>query len=109
MRPGLNGYFLASSRKGRRRRPAQAERLFDFDGKDGSLAGRGSHDDLMVEQFRQPPHDRQSQPQAAAALARRIVELVIFVEDRQQFLVRDADPGVPDFDADDSGPAPAAE
>ena len=42
-----------------------------------------------------------------AALVRPVVELAILVEDRPQLRVRDADPGVPDLDAE-HGPAPPA-
>ncbi len=44
-------------------------------------------------------HDRQPEAEAAAAFARRIVELMVFLEDRLKFVVGDADAGVPDLDA----------
>ena len=49
----------------------------------------------------------ETEAKAAASFARGIVELMVFLEDRLKFLVGNADPGVPDLDAQHS-PAPAA-
>ena len=54
----------------------------------------------MPQQARQPLHDRQAQPEAPAALARGIVDLMEFLEDRLQLIILDTDAGVPDLDAD---------
>ena len=45
----------------------------------------------MAQQFAQALHDRKTKAEAAAALARGIVELMVLLEDRLKFLVRDAD------------------
>src|SRR3546814_7398114 len=46
---------------------------------------------------------------AAASLARRIVELMELLEDPPALLLRDADPGIPDLDAQLAVAAPAPE
>jgi hypothetical protein len=53
----------------------------------------------MAEQFAQAFDDREAQPQALASLAGGVVHLMVFVEDRPQLRLWDADPGVPDPDA----------
>ena len=57
--------------------------------------------------FPKPLHDRETKAKATASLARGIVELMVLLEDRLKFLVGNADPGVPDLDAQHSL-APAA-
>ncbi len=52
----------------------------------------------VAKQGRQALHDRQSEPEAAAAFTRGVVELVIFVEDQLEIMIGDADAGVPDLD-----------
>ena len=63
----------------------------------------------MAQQIAQALDDRQAQAEAAAAFARGIVDLMIFLEDRLQLRFRDADAGVPDLDAQLSAAAAAAE
>ena len=48
-------------------------------------------------------------PRPAAALARRIVDLMVFLEDRLEFGRRYAEPGIPDLDPQFSRMAAAAE
>ena len=63
----------------------------------------------MAEKLAQALDDRQPQPQAAAALAGGVVELMVFLEDRLQLGGRNADSGVPDLDAQLSPAAPASD
>ena len=53
----------------------------------------------MAEQIGQTLYDRKTEAEAAAALARGVVELMVFVEDRLKFFVGDADAGIPNLDA----------
>ena len=52
----------------------------------------------MPQQIAQPLHDRETETQTAAALARAVVELMILLEDCLQFVRGDADARIPDFD-----------
>ena len=58
---------------------------------------------------RQPLHDGQAETQPAAAFARRVVELVVLLEDRLKLLVGNADAGIPDLDAQRARAPAAAE
>jgi hypothetical protein len=52
----------------------------------------------VAQQVREALHDSETETEALAALARRIVELMKFLEDRLELLFGNADPGVPDLD-----------
>ena len=82
----------------RRRRDA-ARRQWDLDREYRPLSVRRAHPDRMAEQFAQAFDDREAQAQALASLAGGVVHLMVFVEDRPQLRLGDADPGVPDLDA----------
>src|SRR5580700_4903689 len=69
-----------------------------LDGKDRALARTGSDIDSVAQQVREALHDSETETEALAALARRIVELMKFLEDRLELLFGNADPGVPDLD-----------
>ena len=62
----------------------------------------------MPEQNPETAHDRKTEPEAAATFARRIAELVILLENRVEFGVRNTDAGIPDLDAQRPAMAPAA-
>ena len=84
--------------------PFGLRRLFawrerDLDGEDRTLAGLRTHAHPVSQQISQPPHDGKPKAQAAAAFARGVVELMIFLEDRLKFVFGNADAGIPDFDA----------
>ena len=61
----------------------------------------------MAEKVGEALNDGQAEAEAAVALARRIVELVVLLEDRLELGFGNADAGVQDLDAEESG-APAA-
>src|SRR3546814_499093 len=63
----------------------------------------------MTQDVGQAPDDGQTESGAAASLARRIVELMELLEDPPALLLRDADPGIPDLDAQLAVAAPAPE
>ena len=52
-----------------------------------------------MEEFAQALDDREAEAQPLAALAGGVVHLMVFFEDRLQLGLGDADPGVPDLDA----------
>ena len=64
---------------------------------------------LVAQQAAQALDDGQPEAEAAAALARGVVELVVFLEDGLQLGFGNADPGVSDLDAQHSLAAAAAE
>jgi hypothetical protein len=57
-----------------------------FDRKHRALARPGSDIDGMTEQASQTLHDRETEADALAALACRIVQLMEFLENRRKFL-----------------------
>ena len=61
----------------------------------------------MIQQLHDAPNCREAEPQAARAIARRVVQLIELFEDALVLFLGDADPGVPDLDAGDAA-APAA-
>ena len=63
--------------------------------------------DPVTQQVAQASHDRQAKTQAALPLARVVADLVVFVEHRLQFAVRNTDTRVPDLDPKRAA-APAA-
>ena len=80
-----------------------------LDGEDRALARPRSNIDRMAQQVCQPLDDGETEAEAFAALARRIVDLMKLLEDRLKLLFGDADPGVPDLDAQHVAAPPAAE
>ena len=80
-----------------------------LDGEDRALARTGSDIDSVAQQVSQALYDGETEAEALAALARRIVELMKLLEDRLKLLFGDADPGVPDLDAQHVAAPPAAE
>ena len=80
----------------RRRDLVRQER--HLDGKDRPLARLRTDVDLVAEQIRQAMHDGEAEAEAAAALTRGVVELVILVEDRFQFSGRDTIAGIANLD-----------
>ena len=62
-----------------------------------------------MEEFAKALDDREAEAQPLAALAGGVVQLMVFFEDRLQLGLGDADPGVPDLDAQFALAAPAAE
>ena len=62
----------------------------------------------MIQQERQPPHDRKSQAQAFAAVALEIIDLIELLEHAFAVALRDPAAGVPDLDAQ-AGSATAAD
>src|SRR5580658_7854029 len=70
-----------------------------LDSKDRAFAGAGSNIDSVPEQVCQALDDGETEAKALAALARRIVELMELLENCLKLLFGNADPGVPDLDA----------
>ena len=68
-----------------------------------------AHAHAMAEQIAHPPHDGKPEAEAEAAFARLIADLMIFLENRLHFVFRNANAGIPDFDAQKSLAAAAAE
>ena len=81
------------------RRSVAAWRQRDLDREDRPLSLQRAHPNRMAEKFAQALDDREAQAQTLAPLAGGVVHLMVFFEDRLQFRLRDADPGVPDLDA----------
>src|SRR6201981_415127 len=79
------------------RRRVSTERYLD--GKDRALTGTGTDIDSVAQQVCQALDDGETEAEALAALARRIVELMELLEDRLKLLFGNADPGIPDLDA----------
>src|SRR6185369_2944391 len=73
---------------------------------DASRSRPRAHRQLVAEQRAQPLDDRQPHAEALAAVALRIGDLIELVEDFWQLVLGDADPAVPDLDADAAAPAP---
>ena len=71
-----------------------------LDGEDRARAQTGADIDLVAEQVGKALHDGETQAEALAALARGIVELMEFFEDRLELQFRNAGAGVPDLDAE---------
>ncbi len=71
----------------------------DFDGENRALARPRADAHPVVEQIAQALHDREPQTKAAAAFARGVVELMVFVEDRLKFFAGNTDAGIPNLDA----------
>ena len=63
----------------------------------------------MAQQIRQALHDGETEAEATAALAARIVELMELRENRMKLLFGNADAGVPDLDAQLVAAPPATE
>ena len=63
----------------------------------------------MAQQVCQALHDGETEAEALAALARRIVELMELLENRLKLFFGNADPGIPDLDAQLVAAPPAAE
>src|SRR5487761_1114693 len=63
----------------------------------------------MTQQIRKALHDRKTEAKAAGTLARWIVKLVKFVEDRANLPFGNADAGVPDLDMQLAAASPATE
>jgi hypothetical protein len=53
----------------------------------------------MIQQIAETSHNGQTEAKAAAAFARRVIELMVLLEDRVKFALWDSDSGVADFDA----------
>ena len=62
----------------------------------------------VIKQGREALHDGQSETEAQTAFARGIAELMIFPEDGLQVLRGNADPGIPNLNAQHSVAAAAA-
>src|ERR1700734_604924 len=71
----------------------------DLDREYRPLSLQRPHPNRMTEQFPQAFDDREPEAQTLAPLAGGVVHLMVFVEDRLQLGLGDADPGVPDLDA----------
>src|SRR5271170_1366762 len=80
-----------------------------LDGEHRALARTGLNIDGVAQQVRQALDNGEAETEAFAVLARRIVELMKLLEDRLKLLFGDADPGVPDLDAQHIATPPAAE
>src|SRR5208282_3594721 len=91
----------------RRRRHVFSER--HLDGKDRALTRTGSDIDSVAQQVCQALHDGETEAEALTALARRIVELMELLENRLKLFFGNADPGIPDLDAQLVAAPPAAE
>ena len=70
-----------------------------LDGKYRALARAGSNINGVPQQVRQPLDDCETETETLAALARGIVELMELLENRLKLSFGNADPGVPDLDA----------
>ena len=81
----------------------------NLDGEDRAFAELRAHIHLVAQKCNEPLHDREAKTKATAALAGFVVELVILLENRLQFSVRDADACVPDLDAERAATPPAAQ
>src|SRR5271165_4334425 len=68
-----------------------------------------AHPNRMAEQFPQAFDDREPQAQTLASLAGGVLHLMVFFEDRFQLRLGDADPNVPDLDAQFALASPAPE
>ncbi len=73
------------------------------------LPGRDRTSTAWPSRLGQALHDGETEAEALAALARRIVELMELLENRLKLLFGDADAGVPDLDAQLVAAPPAAE
>ena len=80
-----------------------------LDGEDRALAWTGLDIDGMAQQIPQALHDGETEAEATAVLAGRIVELMEFREDRAKLLLGDAGAGVPNLNAQLVAAPPAAE
>ena len=69
----------------------------------------GTDIDSEAHQVRQALHDGEAEAETLAALARWIVELMELLENRLKLLFGNADPGIPDLDAQLVAAPPAAE
>src|ERR1700722_11251888 len=72
-----------------------------------SFARAGPDVDGMPQQIGKTLYDRETEADALAALASRVVELMEFLEDRRKLIRRNADTGVPHLDAQRVAAAPA--
>src|SRR3546814_9126800 len=81
----------------------------ELDAEHAALPLHRAQEYLMTQDVGQAPDDGQTESGAAASLARRIVELMELLEDPPALLLRDADPGIPDLDAQLAVAAPAPE
>ena len=63
----------------------------------------------MAQQLPQPLHDGQAKAETEAPLARRVVDLMVLLEDRLKFRLGNADAGVPYLDAQHAFAPTAAE
>src|SRR5580704_2826618 len=81
----------------------------DLDREYRPLSFQRAHPNRMAEQFAQAFDDREPQAQTLASLARGVLHLMVFFEDRLQLRLRDADPGIPNLDAQFALASPAPE
>src|SRR4051794_34688671 len=72
----------------------------DFDGEDRTLARIGPDADLVTQQISQALNDGKAKAKAMAPFPRGVIDLMVFLEDRLKFPGGDADPGIPDVDAE---------
>lgn len=63
----------------------------------------------MLQEISQALHNGKSEAKATILFARTIVELIVLVENRLKFVAGNTDPGVPDFDAQDTRASSATE
>src|SRR6266853_2907287 len=80
-----------------------------LDGKDRALARTGTDIDSVAQQVSQALYNGETEAEASAALARRVVELMELLENRLKLLFRNANPGIPYLDAQLVAAPPAAE
>src|SRR5690242_12926033 len=80
-----------------------------FDRKHRPLARRRADIDRMAEEMAQALDNGEAKAEPSAPFARRVVELVELVEDGAELGVGNADPGVPDLDAQPAAATTAAE
>src|SRR6202453_4440947 len=95
----LRGCVVRRARTIARRRRSAARSQRDLDREYRALSVQRAHADRMAKQFAQTLDDGQPQAEATTSLAGGVVHLVILLEDSLQLRLRDADPGVPDLNA----------
>ena len=88
------------------RRVSSERRL---DGEDRALARTGTDIDSVAQQVCQALDDGETEAEALAALPSRIIELMELLKNRLKLFFGNADPGIPDLDAQLVAAPPAAE
>src|SRR5580692_8123306 len=95
----LCGCVVGQARTIARLRRSAARSQRDLDREHRALSVQRANADRMAKQFAQTLDDGQPQAEATTSLAGGVVHLVVFLEYSLQLRLGDADPGVPDLNA----------